>query len=638
MNQLNKGFKMSFGNINSILGFKKEAETKDGKVYFNDGIVIDAPVSIQDLSWLSVDQNTYRDNEYLPSNESTLNSKLELEEQWNSYRKNRIQLQNSPKEKILNDDIRILPSSGKVNRTHPSDIVRLAKKLANEGKNLEDIDSIIKSNYTPNQISSVTEKLKKVASDFGLLRHLFIDMEPYGSCFKSEATNARKRLKKSSTNSEYVLETPDCKKCPLSKHHASYCSSLDMKIVKNIPYDEIKNPILDNLVLNGKISSDVKEKLKISKLSSKDQLKTAFLYSPQKQNSFSGVMTPVRSTYIPKKYASFPIQKDPIRTKILKAMNEGKFGNELTAFINASFDEKTIETYKDVIAECRSEEGLLGVIYTDPDFFDSCDSMINHWKKSGIDPKIVFVRTNSRCSKCANGNCSKINKPIANGLEYEWEGVASVIDEMVLNKKISADKARFIYEKYIDPKQALQAAVLATKDKKPEVVGGKNVKIHVVNAYENKYNVPTENKNSIISKTANFISNGKPIAIIKRDLRNQFSFDETNSILKSAFESISNINATKFPNCDLPFSLNKKASLIKDASCETCVFNQETSCSKLGTFFSNYKTKKANIRVEQNDLDKFDLKPSKLEFTIPKNSQKTFDVDSFTGLRTYKTK
>ena len=255
-----------------------------------------------------------------------------------------------------------------------------------------------------------------------------------------------------------------------------------MEIVDKVPYDqELQDFYLDKLESDGNITASQRSSLEKKKLSYRATIRRAFLTEPppvQREGGVKGTLPPPSKR---KKEAKVYL-KDPVRQFLLEKMNQGTYGQELRDLLSAKFSPDDLQQKQDIVDECLSEEGLLGTIYADPLLFDSCEDMRKHWQRKGLNPRIVILRDrikNRSCGTCSDdGTCRTTGKPTASLLEYDWDGVGSIVDEMVAEGKIDSSLSDSILSEAPSPKEALQQVILSSLTAPKKVkVGGKQVKL-----------------------------------------------------------------------------------------------------------------------------------------------------------------
>lgn len=377
----------------------------ENKFSFDDGLDDLSSVlhnqSVSDLSWLAVDEKTYRALETLPKQNldiiPELTRALTLDPADDVQKVVPLRPYN-----IVNEN----PASPKYDPVDQVNPIR--NRVASyiiSGLDQNTIKDKLNLEFSPESIKLASKHIKSLEGERGLLGNVYIDSQYIIKC-DQEQSKARKTILACSKKALYVIGKSQCNNCV--KNVNGRCASLQKTIVDSVPYGpKLASHYAPYLQSTRKASS-----LNNENLSWKERIRLSFLdqtaLNPEGVQTIQTLRRPVETKVTPEDIAGVLTRKPENRislsssyVKYAKRMMEGKNDVE---FMEASGDEDLIRL--------SSEYGLLGHYYLDMDALGGCKNTLRHVQEKGCDPKYI-VRRNAKCSIChdlADGACARLCK------------------------------------------------------------------------------------------------------------------------------------------------------------------------------------------------------------------------------------
>jgi hypothetical protein len=375
------------------------------KISFDDSLGdIDSVLhnqSVSDLSWLAVDEATYRALETLPKQNLDIIPEL--------TRALAVDPADDIQKVIPLKPHTIVNQNPSQNTYDPVDYVnpirnRVASYITS-GLPSEDIKTKLLLEFPEDAIRAASSDIKAIVAERGLLGNVYINSNFINKC-DQESNKERKNIVACSKRALYVIGKPQCNNCV--KNINGRCASLQKQIVNEVPYGpKLAAHYVDYLVNSRQATS-------LDDINStwKERIQNSFLSKNFKNPE--GIKTiQTREAAKPYKASSSDINAFLSRkpesvthlsaayTKHAKRMMAGK--NDVDLLLASGQED---------LVRLASEYGLLGHYYLDMDALGGCNHTEKFIKDHNLNPFHV-VRREAHCTICKNlpdGACARICK------------------------------------------------------------------------------------------------------------------------------------------------------------------------------------------------------------------------------------
>lgn len=349
----------------------------------------------------------------------------------------------------------------------PSKVVVSSSDIKNYLNSPKSVKVIISSDYKKysrrmmdgkNDVDYLTNsgkpELMKLASEYGLLGHTWVDMDVLGGCRKTV-----EYLKTSNIQPDFILRrNASCDICKnLSDGGcAQLCKS--HKVVSNIPsYDKnIFKAALSRCARRQVISSDNVSKA-INKAPENSDWRSLTaqantLVTKHTENQYTG---PKYKIFAGSNASTVEVHQDEVRRFVSHLMNTGLSGSSLQTAILSRYSKDDLTKFPELGRRFASEERIQGKYYIDPtaysDYGSGCSEGSSIFKYRG--PKNVLA--SDKCTGCtmqlSYGHCSKYCKPLIRSVPKSVRAASKLslpvihgpienpVEKYELNSSISVD-------------------------------------------------------------------------------------------------------------------------------------------------------------------------------------------------------
>jgi hypothetical protein len=419
------------------MAFRQDIDTERGmddldSILHNQGVA--------DLSWLAVDEETYRRFEALPKQNFDMIPELQHA------------LLQEPKDTVpsvipLRPHTIVNPKSS----TSPMGVIDSQTPIRNRtasyvmsGMDLKNIKKKLELEFSPQDLRQNVAAIKEVLAERGVLGNVYINASHFPKC--AQGGDHIKSAKSHGKRALFVLAKSDCQGCVCNNN--GNCSSFKKRIVSSVPYDErVVGHYAAQLQMEGRQVERVGDV--------KGRLQHAFL-QPARQLRGESVQT-IRHQEKPKKVE---VTRDQIQSYINRQSAEKPQPLPGRAYIGyarrmmAGFDDtKVLATSTD--PELRSlvkEYGLLGHTYLDMDAIGGCRKTLAFIENRKISPDFL-VRREATCGICQDakdGACAQLCKrhvmvpsidSFRNSEDLGRQMFAMALERAVIQKRVSHAQA-----------------------------------------------------------------------------------------------------------------------------------------------------------------------------------------------------
>ncbi len=276
-------------------------------------------------------------------------------------------------------------------------------------------------------VASGDPDLVRLASEFGLLGHVYLDMDAFGGCDKTLRHIESKLASDRSVPDFVVRRTASCPDCHCAGDGACSAIGRHTNIVTSSQVITKENfmSALERATQQGRISAsmatkaarNIKGRTDFRELTA--QLNTyavaaplAAEYSGSRQASYAGSM---RS-----EYHRPEVDGEEIRRSISHFMNMGLTGSQLKSAILSRYASLDLGSFRETGMRMAAEEGVQGSYYIDPtayaDYGAGCQEGSKTFRKRGP----LHIMASSSCSGCtlqsAPGWCSRYAKTLVDSV------------------------------------------------------------------------------------------------------------------------------------------------------------------------------------------------------------------------------
>lgn len=373
------------------------------KISFDDSLGdIDSVLhnqSVSDLSWLAVDEATYRALETLPK--QNLDIIPELTRALAVDPADDIQ-------KVIPLKPHTLVNQNPVQQAYdPIDYVnpirnRVASYITS-GLPSEDIKAKLQLEFPEDAIRAASSDIKAIVSERGLLGNVYIDSNFIKKC-DQESNKERKNIVACSKRALYVIGKPQCNNCV--KNVNGRCASLQKQIVEEVPYGPKLAAHYADYLSNSRQATSLDD----VNISWKERIQYSFLSMDFKNPE--GVKTvQTREASKPLKPSSADVNAFLSRKSVPTIHLSAAYIKHAKRMMAGKNDvDILLASGQEDLVRLASEYGLLGHYYLDMDALGGCNHTEKFIKDNNLSPFYV-VRREANCSICKNladGACARI--------------------------------------------------------------------------------------------------------------------------------------------------------------------------------------------------------------------------------------
>lgn len=256
--------------------------------------------------------------------------------------------------------------------------------------------------------------------------------------------------------------------------------------------------------------------------------------------------------------------------------NPFKIQNEV-----AKLTEDDKEQSKEILLKVANEQVLLGGYYVSIVPFRDCHEAKDFFDKHN--KTALFVKKEDACEGCVYNKgvkCALMHKHLADKIPYTT-GIADAMLKQDVNKGLLDLKTASKLKVIQDPKQRIRSHLLATyKVKEAAAEAPRYSQSNILSSS----NVTVDDLKVVKDTVNKLIKNGVNYKTLITKVGSHVGTPVIKEIIASALPKVSPINMAKFADCPDEFK-GRVAMLVKDATCEECIFNEGKTCSKYKVAF-----------------------------------------------------
>lgn len=398
---------------------------------------------VSDLSWLAVDEATYRASEALPK--QNLDTIPELQ-------KALVREEGDDVPHLIPLKPHVIVNRNPLDYQHHSvdmsvPIKNRVARYVLSGKEPADIRDRVLLEFSESDVRNASSHISEVMSERGVLGTVYVDSSYFPNCDQLSGDD-KKLITACSKRSLLLVSKPDCSGCVHNRD--GRCASMKMPLVASVNYGpELALNLSSRLASENRI---LRNPIQDDPESWKLAIKTAFLQSPSFKNP-DGVRTVhtqqpkpqklVTSSEVKSFLSRVEVKEETLSPSYIKFARRMMEGHDDRQLLLSSGDPDLVRL--------ASEYGLLGHSWIDLDALGSCKKGLGFLNRSDSDiAPDFFIRRSSSCPYCrdaSDGACcriSSVSKIVPFAPPYDKRSLASALLRAVRRGSIdnsSASKA-----------------------------------------------------------------------------------------------------------------------------------------------------------------------------------------------------
>ena len=559
---------------------------------------------LPDLSWLNVDISP------LPVVSNPNYVVPELVEAWSWEEPKNMAVNLTP------NSISCAPPIRVVTATEIEDAVKTAKKAMMQGLKGEELASHVSSKVDPEVLGAASQELSKLASEEGLLGHVYMDLSPFDTTREAALLLGGSRLKMAS----FIVGSP-----------AKESSFVD-------PSGNVRNMGLPHCASNEVNQTLVKRYASILEdkgydvrhLSDKETLRRAFINGPVVEEKVYGAdevkQTPVDAEDVLKKASALSLRAASeaaseaawgrdrqVLAYLQDEMVKGKTGLALTASLNSKFDPHTIALASDRVAKFASLQGMLGQLYVDVALPGSTDDAIRLIKSAANKPFFIMSSKEgmgNRLNAVASATgCSVLTR---DGVSAKQ--ASEVISSLASTGRIASDTATDLHSRVASGDSTMSVlrtaySVALTMNRKASAVAPCGVFAVMAQGEKVDDVLDTVDKEHLKLASKSAIEKGFAISAIEGKVASSVPAGEAVSIVRQVLASMDVVPARSLERCSsMRYPLKQGATIEAAPKCASCVFAMARTCSKQAATLTGTESKDPVVRMaSSNPVFEFQL-------------------------------
>lgn len=363
---------------------------------------------VSDLSWLSVDEEMYRESEALPK--QNLDTIPELQTALSQEGDERVpQLVPLRPHVVVNQNP--LDKPGSALRAASGAVRNQVARYIIAGLDSKSVVTRLQSEFGPEDLRAASADVLPVLDSRGLLGNVYIDASHFSRCHQDGED--RKFVAAKAHRALFVLAKDRCTNCVCNK--AGICASFKKRIVDEVPFDSKTFAHYAVQLSEEKRLGEVRISSSMTDSERKEAIRSGFLRSPIAQRGES-VQTVQHRSAVPSK----PVTTEDVRSFWERRM-AGSSSEEMPSpfYLRAAklltVDPSSLPTLSSSsVPEIRAaarEYGILGHTYVDVDAMGGCRETLKFVASHGLSPDF-FLRRGSCgvCGGASDGACSGLGR------------------------------------------------------------------------------------------------------------------------------------------------------------------------------------------------------------------------------------
>jgi len=497
--------------------------------------------SLVDHNWLAPDPKAYQAIDNLPK--QNLDTQPDMEKMWN-HSTDPVRFDLAPNKEygtLQAADVQQTGMEALAAAKTIASVEKFAKECMMKGFTSQQVGRLLATKFDKSALETSKEVLAKLAGEYGLLGHVYADVDSYSKCYLGEGENIVEAAK----TARFVKAKETCGGCVYNQRNS--CSKFHKQLVDEIPYDA------KLLQYYKDLKSSTGKTYKIAGEDYKQQLRSLILSSTELEHDslkhYEKDLVPeskISTAEAMKAIHSLPVlDQQPVlssdlvqlkNTLTLKLMS-GPISNELSSRIAV--------TNHPVLSALKEEENLLGPLYVDLNPFDDCVHVASKFVDRNC-KTAKFIKKMTKCNTCVYfhkeaQNCALMKKDLVPEIPYTEQLAKQVILERMaqtgMPKKIAILLAKEIPNR--GPKEVIRAALRwePRKEADPRFVPFKRQEITEDDkrAYLASLNPKVAaNGEAIVEFIAEQVEHGLSGTVLAATVRNRFGA----SLLQAASEYV----------------------------------------------------------------------------------------------------
>jgi hypothetical protein len=533
--------------------------------------------NLSDLSWLDIKA----EDAPVPvvNNPHSVIPQLESAWGWEDYR--------NPVTNLVPNTITGGPSVKAVSPEEIEATVKVAKKAMMNGLKGQEVLAHLRERVAGEVIEASRAELVKLASQTGLLGHVYIDLSPFDTTKEAAAHIGAGVLKSAS----YAVGAP--------AKEASFIDAsgnarfVGLPVVESVQYTQgLLAKYASRLQAEGRIAS-------CDAIKSEEDLRQAFVQEPEQEIRVHAADA-VAAPHVDLQAASDAADKiagdmrdraeagarwasaRPILSYIQTEMLAGKVGSELKESIRSKFASTDIDAHMQDISRLAGLQGLMGPVYVDVSLFRSADEAVKAIKTASVRPQYIIASMEDRDNRlekvrmatgCKELPRTGVSVREASAMVREMESAGSIEPQMAasLNARLASGESTT---------NILRDAHLARATTLPIMREG-----GVYAQFSQGERVASEEVDRGDLRTASVaaLSRGFPVSAIEEKVASAVPVGEAATIVRQALSSMDMVSARSLEKCStMKYNLNPNAKLASAPKCASCVLKIGGMCTKQG--------------------------------------------------------
>lgn len=566
--------------------------------------------SIPDLSWLDVkpEENPVP----VINNPHNAVPQLEAAWGWEDYR--------NPVTNLVPNTIMGGPDVKAVSPEEIEATVKVTKKAMMQGLKGPALMAHIREKVASEVIEAAKPELLKLASQTGLLGHVYLDLSPFDTTKEAANLLGSSRVKTAS----YAVGAPAKETSYVDA--SGNARNLGLAVVASVEYTpELFAKYTSMLRQEGRIAAD-------ATISSEEELRQAFLSEPEKEIKTYGADAVVPAQVDTAQALDTAVQHaeacsakssadmkwasaKPVMAYIQSEMMSGKVGSDLKDAIHSKFASTVIQENIDQISRLANLQGLMGPVYVDVSLFKSADEAISSIKKASTRPRYIIasrddgdnrvekVKTATGCQELPRTGVSVRE---ASAIVRNLEGAGAIdspVAASLINRLASGESTTGV----------LRDAHLAGATSVPVVREG-----GVFASVSQGERVASEEVDRAPLRTASVaaISRGFPVSAIEEKVASTVPAGEALTIVRQALSSMDVVPARSLEKCStVRYNLNPTAKIASAPKCASCVLKIGGVCTKQGNPIMGDAVDAVVKMASVNPLQEYNIQQPKIGST-----------------------